>query len=168
MSGWFGVSRGPKGDAGGDGPQGVPGSDGASATVAVGSVTTGAPGSSASVSNTGTSSSAVLNFAIPRGDKGDPGTPSKLVHSTTAMTNSAGAYTFTFPTEFSSPPRVAATVQSATADIFDVKITAVSTTSCSVQVGRTQASVVSLLGLTILSVPASVGAQTVHIIACQA
>ncbi len=29
-----------------------------------------------------------------------------------------------------------------------------------------QASVVSLLGLTILSIPASVGAQTVNIIAC--
>lgn len=138
MSGWFGVSRGPRGGVGPKGDTGDRGPDGERGVQGL------------------------------KGDKGDPGTPSKLVHSTTATTNAAGAYTFTFPTAFSSPPRVVATVQSATADIFDVKITAVSTTSCSVQVGRTQASVVTLLGLTILSVPASVGAQTVHIIACQA
>jgi hypothetical protein len=39
----------------------------------VGNVTTGAAGSAASVSNSGTAYAAVLEFAIPRGDKGEPG-----------------------------------------------------------------------------------------------
>lgn len=107
----------------------------------------------------------------PKGDTGDtgpqgvPGVNAKLIQSISATTNATGAYTFTFPTAFAAIPRISADVQSATTDIFDVKVTAVSTTACSVQIGRTQASVVALLGLTILSVPASVGAQTVHIIA---
>lgn len=100
-----------------------------------------------------------------KGPSGSPGTPAKLTQSTVAITNAAGVYTWTFPTPFAAMPRVVAGIQAAT-DIFDVKVTAVSTTQCTVQVGRTQAAVVALLGLTILSVPASVGATTVHIIAC--
>lgn len=57
-------------DLGGRGPQGDPG---AAATIAVGTVTTGAAGSSASVTNVGTSSAAVLDFAIPRGATGAAG-----------------------------------------------------------------------------------------------
>ena len=54
---------------------GVPGSTGAAATVAVGSTTTLAPGLNATVTNSGTPYAAVLNFAIPRGADGAPGTP---------------------------------------------------------------------------------------------
>ena len=43
------------------------------ATVSVGNVTTGAPGSQASVTNSGTASAAVLDFVIPRGDQGPAG-----------------------------------------------------------------------------------------------
>jgi hypothetical protein len=43
-------------------------------TVTVGSTTTGAAGSNASVTNSGTSTDAVLNFTIPRGDTGATGT----------------------------------------------------------------------------------------------
>lgn len=39
-------------------------------TVAVGTVTTGAPGSSATVTNSGTSANAILDFTIPRGTAG--------------------------------------------------------------------------------------------------
>ena len=59
-----------------DGQAGAPGrdgNDGQAATVSVGTTTTGAAGSNASVSNSGTSSAAVLNFTIPRGAKGDQG-----------------------------------------------------------------------------------------------
>lgn len=52
------------------GPRGVDGAPGVAATVAVGSVVTGAPGSAVSVTNAGSSSAAVLNFTIPRGDVG--------------------------------------------------------------------------------------------------
>ena len=57
--------RGPKGDQGNQGNAG---------TISVGSVTTGAAGSSVSITNAGTSSAATLNFTIPQGAKGDTGT----------------------------------------------------------------------------------------------
>lgn len=46
----------------------VSGQRGRAASIRIGTVTTGAPGSQASVTNVGTSSSAVLNFTIPTGD----------------------------------------------------------------------------------------------------
>jgi hypothetical protein len=51
---------------------GVPG---ASATVNVGTTTTGNPGTNAAVTNSGTDSAAIFNFTIPRGDVGQQGTP---------------------------------------------------------------------------------------------
>lgn len=45
----------------------------ASITITVGSVTTLPAGSSATVTNTGTSTDPIFNFAIPQGAKGDPG-----------------------------------------------------------------------------------------------
>lgn len=47
---------------------------GAAATITLGTVTTGAAGSSASVTNTGLPGAAIFNFTIPRGDIGDSGT----------------------------------------------------------------------------------------------
>jgi hypothetical protein len=55
------------------GPVGPPGPQGAPATITVNSTTTGAPGTNAFVSNSGTPSNAVLNFVIPRGDVGATG-----------------------------------------------------------------------------------------------
>ena len=55
------------------GPRGVPGQNGASADISVGSTSTGEPGTDAQVTNSGSGNVAVLNFIIPRGDKGDPG-----------------------------------------------------------------------------------------------
>lgn len=43
------------------------------ATIRVGTVVTGVPGSAATVQNTGTASAAVLNFSLPRGDTGSKG-----------------------------------------------------------------------------------------------
>ncbi len=56
--------------AGATGPSGP---SGAAATVQVGTVVTGAPGSSATVTNVGTNSAAVLNFSIPQGAPGAAG-----------------------------------------------------------------------------------------------
>ena len=55
------------------GPQGQQGEPGAAATVTVGTVTTGEPGTDAIVTNSGTESAAVLNFTIPRGETGAAG-----------------------------------------------------------------------------------------------
>ena len=49
------------------------GENAAAATVTVGSTTTGEPGTNASVTNSGTSSAAVLDFVIPRGNAGPAG-----------------------------------------------------------------------------------------------
>jgi hypothetical protein len=49
---------------------GVPGP---AATIQVGSTTTGEAGTDASVVNVGTTSSAIFDFTIPRGDKGEQG-----------------------------------------------------------------------------------------------
>lgn len=70
---------GPKGDTGAQGPQGPKGDTGAqgpaglSASVTVGSTTTLAPGASATVTNTGDTRNAVLNFGIPTGAQGPQG-----------------------------------------------------------------------------------------------
>lgn len=63
MSGLDGI----KGDKGEDG------ADGVTPTVSIGTVTTGASGTPAAVTNTGTATGAVFNFTIPKGDKGDTG-----------------------------------------------------------------------------------------------
>ena len=62
-----------KGDKGDKGDTGATGAPGAAATIRIGNVYTGAPGTNASVSNSGTSTNAVLNFTIPRGNPGADG-----------------------------------------------------------------------------------------------
>jgi hypothetical protein len=72
-------SQGPPGDTGATGatgPQGATGATGAqgpAATVTVGTTTTGAPGTNAAVTNTGSTSAAVFNFTIPAGATGATG-----------------------------------------------------------------------------------------------
>ena len=70
------IVHGEKGD------KGDKGDTGNAATISVGTVTTGAAGTSASVENAGTSYAAVFNFTIPKGDKGEQG-----------ETGPAGSYT---------------------------------------------------------------------------
>lgn len=65
---------GPPGPPGPQGPAGRDGVDGQAATVTVGSTTTTSPGTNANVTNSGTSSAAVLNFSIPRGNQGEAAT----------------------------------------------------------------------------------------------
>lgn len=71
---------GPKGDPGPAGPKGDPGP----VSVTVGTTTTTNAGTSANVSNSGTTENVILDFSIPRGEpgeagpegpKGDPGDP---------------------------------------------------------------------------------------------
>jgi len=71
----FGIPRGADGQTGPKGDTGNTGAKGDAATISVGTVTTGTAGSSASITNVGTSSAAVFNFSIPRGNTGNAGTP---------------------------------------------------------------------------------------------
>lgn len=65
--------QGPTGPQGAKGDKGDTGATGSAATIAVGTTSTLAPGASATVTNSGTSSAAVFDFGIPEGDKGDKG-----------------------------------------------------------------------------------------------
>ena len=90
---------GPQGEKGEPGEKGDPGT---AATIKIGTVTTGAAGSEAAVTNSGTASAAVLNFTIPRGaqgiqgiqgvkgdpgEKGDPGTTPSITVSASVDAN---------------------------------------------------------------------------------
>ena len=65
---------GLKGDPGEPGKDGEPG---AAATIEVGTVEAGQPGSAPQVTNTGTSNAAVFNFVLPRGETGPAGEDGK-------------------------------------------------------------------------------------------
>ena len=64
---------GAKGDKGEKGDTGAKGADGQTPNISIGTVTTGAAGSSASAEITGTTPNLTLNLTIPKGDKGDKG-----------------------------------------------------------------------------------------------
>jgi hypothetical protein len=97
---------GPAGAAGAVGPQGPQGATGATgaagsaATVAVGTVTQGA---AADVDNSGTSTAAVLDFVLPRGEIGTPGPPGPVGYSIQNTINAGETYTMnpSFATEYS-------------------------------------------------------------------
>lgn len=65
--------KGEKGDTGETGAQGIQGIPGVAATINVGDVVTGAPGTSANVENVGDTTAAIFKFTIPRGDTGPQG-----------------------------------------------------------------------------------------------
>lgn len=65
--------QGPKGETGDTGPTGPQGEPGTAATIAIGTVTTGDPGTDATVTNSGTANAAIFNFTIPQGLQGQQG-----------------------------------------------------------------------------------------------
>ena len=67
-------SQGQQGTTGAAGAKGDTGATGAGATVGIGSVSTLAEGSSATVTNIGSATNAVFNFGIPMGQTGAQGT----------------------------------------------------------------------------------------------
>lgn len=68
----------PKGDKGATGAAGTDGATGATPALSIGTVTTGAAGTNASVTISGTNEAPVLNFTIPRGAKGNAGNVSSV------------------------------------------------------------------------------------------
>lgn len=93
----------PKGD---DGTPGTNGTDGTAATISVGSVTTLSAGSSVTVTNSGTTNAAVLDFGIPQGPDGaatvsigtvTTGAAGTNASVTNSGTNTAAVLDFTIP-----------------------------------------------------------------------
>ena len=68
-------ATGPAGADGADGAEGPQGPAGTAATIAVGTVTASDPGSTPTVTNSGTTSAAVFDFVLPRGAQGPQGDP---------------------------------------------------------------------------------------------
>ena len=67
------IALAAKANSGKPGPAGPKGDDGLAATIQVGTVTTGAAGTNAEVTNVGTENAAIFNFTIPKGDPGEGG-----------------------------------------------------------------------------------------------
>lgn len=101
--------QGVKGDTGATGPQGVKGDTGSTGpagpanTLTIGTVTTGAAGSNAAATITGTSPSQVLNLTVPRGNTGTNAVMETL--SGTVVT-AGTAVPLTFTKTYSAPPVV--------------------------------------------------------------
>ena len=79
------------GGSGAPGAAGAAGAAGVAATISVGSTLTSAPGSSASVVNTGSASAAVLQFTIPQGAPG-AGVSSGSAISCVSLTAATGSF----------------------------------------------------------------------------
>lgn len=91
----IGNVKGPKGDTGATGATGAAGADGAAATIEVGTVTTGAYGTNASVTNSGTESEAIFDFVIPQGAPGEEVTDASDLTLNEITASSANYPTFT-------------------------------------------------------------------------
>lgn len=72
---------------------GPAGPAGEAATIQIGTVTTGAPGTPAEVTNSGTSQNAILNFVIPQGEPGGSSAPPQFLnaYSTPPQPNTSGS-----------------------------------------------------------------------------
>lgn len=100
--------QGIQGVQGQQGIQGVKGENGRTSTITVGTVTTGEPESSVSITNVGTSTDAIFDFTIPRGKEGKTIVPNITANATTlpagsnvtvekSGTNTDVAFTFGIP-----------------------------------------------------------------------
>lgn len=81
--------------------KGAKGDDGKSATVTIGTVTTG---ETASVTNTGTESAAVLNFVLPAGGGGNPNGLHTEIKTVPVTVNAQGIQAVEFEAKFAETP----------------------------------------------------------------
>ena len=87
--------KGAKGDKGEKGDTGAKGADGQTPNISIGTITTGAAGSSASASISGETPNLVLNLTIPKGDKGDKGAQGESINKTVSVKSSSSTVKLT-------------------------------------------------------------------------
>ncbi|MEU7093025.1 hypothetical protein [Kitasatospora aureofaciens] len=101
---------------------------------------------------------------VVRGNTGRP------VFAASGVSNTSGDVVFAFPAGmFTAPPVVSLAYQgAASASPVDYRVTALSATSCTVNVRQSLATVVALIGLTILAASAPLSGATITLIATTA
>lgn len=90
----------------------------------------------------------------------------RRIFSGTAVSNASGDAVFTFTPAFPSVPVVAQAVQTATTNVTEARVTALTTTSCTINVRQSPA--VVILGISVLQVPQPLSGATVHLHALEA
>jgi hypothetical protein len=88
-------------------------------------------------------------------------TASRRVFSSSGVSDASGNVTFTFTPAFSVVPNVVQGVQTAVTDVTEARITALTTSSCTVNVRRAPS--VVILGISVLQVPQPLVGATVHL-----
>lgn len=156
-------AQGNNGADGSSGSAGTNGTNGAAATVTTGTLTMGTPGSSPSVTNSGSSSAAVLNFQLPAAGCNN----GYFLQCASVTTATSGAYTWTYSTPLPAGkvPIILVTPQGSASGSVNAFVTAVSNTAVTIQVTNINFTFLSLLGLNVLTVPATPGATTVQLTA---
>jgi hypothetical protein len=82
------------------------------------------------------------------------------------VTNGAGDAVFAFPAGmFAVAPVVGVSVQTANVNVTEARVTALTATSCTVNVRSSAGINVALLGLTLLGLPTPLAGATVHLVA---
>lgn len=144
--------QGPTGEAGATGPAGPTGATGATGSTG-GQGIQGVQGTAGPTGATG-----------PAGAQGAAGTPAPTTLRLRAQTNTAGVYTWTFPTAFGAAPVVNVSVEDTSGGgaSWGHAITAISSTS--VTVTLTKSTSVSILGISVLGI-ASTPQAYVHLAA---
>lgn len=93
----------------------------------------------------------------------------RRVFSATGTTDASGNVTFNFGTAFAATPVVSVAFQGAASQSpVDYRITAISTTSVTINVRQSLATVIALLGLTLLAASAPLSGANIHVIAVEA
>lgn len=124
-------SQGVKGDTGATGPKGDTGTSGATGpanTLGIGTVSTGAAGSNAAATISGSAPSQTLNLTIPRGNAG---TNSVMEVVTGTVVTAGTAVAVTFTKTYSAPPTVIPIPQWTGTQMVTGGASNVTTTGCS-------------------------------------
>lgn len=98
------------------------------------------------------------------------GTATRSIFAATGVTAAGGVVTFTFPTGlFAAAPVVDIAFQGAASPSpVDYRITALTATSCTITVNQSLATVIALLGLSLLAASTPLVGATIHLIATSA
>jgi hypothetical protein len=110
-------ATGPTGPTGPTGAQGETGAEGRAATVNVGAVTTGEPGTPAQVVNVGDENNAILEFTIPKGESGGGALQSLAVVDTASKPIQAQT-----PVVLTNPPLVMDSIYDYTPGTADIRL----------------------------------------------